>query len=139
MSQRVPISAKKQKMRNKGVIIFTLIAIALILIIARIFQWSEPEKIVTDFTSCAEAGFPVMESYPRQCIDKDQQVFVEKITEQATSTQFDIKTLIPVSTTTSSSKTIESSNVIPENPTSSEEIPKTPAGSGVSLKNSSST
>ena len=26
-----------------------------------------PDSVVTDFTSCADAGNPVMESYPRQC------------------------------------------------------------------------
>lgn len=34
---------------------------------------------ITDFESCAAAGNPVMESYPRQCNTKDGRHFVEDI------------------------------------------------------------
>ena len=37
------------------------------------------ESDITDFESCVEAGFPVMESYPRQCQTPTGQVFVEEI------------------------------------------------------------
>jgi len=35
-------------------------------------------KSVTNFEECVEAGYPVMESYPRQCRGKDK-TFVEDI------------------------------------------------------------
>ena len=38
------------------------------------------ESIVTDFQSCAAAGNPVMESYPRQCRHTDGRTFTEVIT-----------------------------------------------------------
>jgi len=105
-------------MENKGVIIFTLIAIAIILIIARIFEWPKPEKNITDFTSCAEAGFPITETYPRQCIDKNQKVFIEEVTA------IEVPVLgkkLPVPTETASTRS------------------KTSTSSSPSLKNSSST
>ncbi|MCX6713689.1 MAG: hypothetical protein NTV48_01115 [Candidatus Vogelbacteria bacterium] len=135
-------------MQNRGVIIFTLIAIAVILIIARIFQWPEPAKIPTNFSSCVEAGFPIMESYPRQCIDKNQRVFVEEKMTEATSTPLKIEVLIPKNST-ASPQTSTSSKINPKTPTSSSTNPKTPRSSGASpkapsdsgtgLKNSSST
>lgn len=42
--------------------------------------WEEPcvdDSAVTDFDSCVEAGYPVMESYPRQCKTANGQLFVE--------------------------------------------------------------
>lgn len=38
---------------------------------------AEPEKAVTNFEECAEAGYPVMESYPRQCRTPDGKNFTE--------------------------------------------------------------
>lgn len=39
-----------------------------------------PEQVkVTDFESCAQAGNPVMESYPRQCLTKSGEHFTENI------------------------------------------------------------
>lgn len=38
-------------------------------------------KSITNFEECAEAGYPIMESYPRQCRANDQ-LFVEKIPAQ---------------------------------------------------------
>jgi hypothetical protein len=37
-----------------------------------------PAKIITNFEECAAAGYPVMESYPRQC-RANGQIFVEEI------------------------------------------------------------
>lgn len=37
------------------------------------------QKEVTNFTECMNAGFPVMESYPRQCMDGNGNHFTEDI------------------------------------------------------------
>src|SRR3989344_4444890 len=42
----------------------------------------EPEITITNFDECVLAGNPVMESYPRQCMDSDGQTFVEEIVMQ---------------------------------------------------------
>ena len=44
----------------------------------RVVQKSIPS--VTNFTECAAAGYPVMESYPRQCQGPDGRSFVEDVT-----------------------------------------------------------
>lgn len=48
-------------------------------------------KSVTDFESCLAYGGPVMESYPRQCRDKEGGLYIEAI--YATST-------VPMASTT---------------------------------------
>ncbi|MDP3996461.1 MAG: Gmad2 immunoglobulin-like domain-containing protein [bacterium] len=39
----------------------------------------EPQVTVTSFEECANAGFPIMESYPRQCRDSEGNLFVENV------------------------------------------------------------
>jgi len=36
-------------------------------------------KAISSFEECVEAGYPVMESYPRQCRTPDGRTFVEEI------------------------------------------------------------
>jgi heat shock protein HslJ len=38
--------------------------------------WEEPCSVITSFEECAAAGYPIMESYPRQC-NADGQTFTE--------------------------------------------------------------
>lgn len=38
-----------------------------------------PQMAITNFEECAAAGYPVMESYPRQCRSEDGQLFVEEL------------------------------------------------------------
>ncbi len=45
--------------------------------IAPKMQASVPASIITNFSECAQAGNPIMESYPRQCRSPDGRVFVE--------------------------------------------------------------
>lgn len=52
---------------------------------------------VTDFASCANAGYPVMESYPRQCASPDGRSFIEEVQIMDDSTF-----LVATSTATSS-------------------------------------
>ena len=42
-------------------------------------QFSSPSHKITDFEECARAGYPVGESYPRQCWTPDGRRFVEKV------------------------------------------------------------
>jgi len=39
----------------------------------------EPGMTVNNFDECIEAGYPAMESYPRQCRTPDDQTFIEDI------------------------------------------------------------
>lgn len=56
-----------------GFLVFILIFVGLFFLLA--------EPSVTDFDSCLESGYPVMESHPRQCNGPGDQVFVEEIDE----------------------------------------------------------
>jgi eight-cysteine-cluster-containing protein len=40
---------------------------------------------ITTFAACAEAGYPIMESYPRQCAGPDGRTFTEIVDEPDTS------------------------------------------------------
>jgi hypothetical protein len=41
-----------------------------------------PLRVITNFAECEEAGYPVGESYPRQCWTSDGRHFVEEIEEE---------------------------------------------------------
>lgn len=69
--------------KNKGVIdkkSITLIA-AFFLGIIGLFLVLKPlqSAVVNSFEDCASAGYPVMESYPRQCRTPDGRLFVETV------------------------------------------------------------
>ena len=38
-----------------------------------------PEEKINSFEECIKAGYPPLESYPRQCITPDGKTFIEKI------------------------------------------------------------
>ncbi|NIP32519.1 hypothetical protein GWN26_03425, partial [Candidatus Saccharibacteria bacterium] len=46
------------------------------------FQSADGAPIVTNFLECERAGYPVMESYPRQCQTPEGQTYVEQIEEE---------------------------------------------------------
>lgn len=69
---------------NKNYIIFGLIGVIAILLLVLIPKKDEqvnPE--VKDFHTCADAGYPIMESFPAQCRTPDGRTFVEDINENA--------------------------------------------------------
>lgn len=55
------------------------VAVLIVVMIASLYQGKAPELSVGSFTECAAAGFPIMESYPRQCRTPDGQTFREDI------------------------------------------------------------
>ncbi len=61
---------------------------AVILVIVAWFfrDYLVSKPVVTDFESCAQAGNPVMESYPRQCKTQDGRSFVEPIAKDLSDT-----------------------------------------------------
>ncbi|MFH1759293.1 MAG: hypothetical protein ABH822_01880 [Patescibacteria group bacterium] len=65
---------------NSKLLIIGIVVAVLITIVA-FFSFEDAEEVViTNFEECAEAGNPVMESYPRQC-RADGVLYVEDITE----------------------------------------------------------
>jgi len=57
-----------------------LVACAAFAVFIIIFKTQKsPMKEINSFEECAGAGYPVMESYPRQCVLPDGRLFVEQI------------------------------------------------------------
>lgn len=50
-----------------------------ILIVTSIFIWKNNEVKINSFESCLQAGYPIMESYPRKCQTEQGDVFTEII------------------------------------------------------------
>jgi hypothetical protein len=78
----------KNKILNTNLQILITVIIAIIIIIAIIFAFgtkkTEPNgnhnlPSIASFDDCVNAGYPVMESYPRQCKVPDGQSFTEDI------------------------------------------------------------
>jgi len=64
---------------NKKQWIFAVLLVILLAVGLWVWQsFSQPRIAVTDFNSCAAAGRPIMESYPRQC-RYGSQTFTENI------------------------------------------------------------
>lgn len=60
-----------------------LIAFFLVLLIAGIGVWNYQQKSkvkqLSSFEECAQAGYPIMESYPEQCRTPDGKSFTRQI------------------------------------------------------------
>lgn len=61
-----------------AVFLIALAAVATIIIFRH--KSPKPPK-VTNFEQCAAAGYPIMESYPRQCRTVDGRLFFEAVIE----------------------------------------------------------
>src|SRR3989344_3124363 len=70
---------------KKFLIVVVLILVAAVAVVSLVFDLFSgpiaPESRATNFDECAAAGYPVMESYPRQCRMPDGRNFVEEIAD----------------------------------------------------------
>jgi Immunoglobulin-like domain of bacterial spore germination len=70
---------------NKKIIVIVLIIVVLGL---GLWYWSSrtPQEVknVMSFQNCVDAGYPVMESYPRQCKTPDGRTYAEEVTPPIT-------------------------------------------------------
>lgn len=62
----------------KKVLNYFILAVILIILTFAVISYLNKKPIVTSFEACVGAGYPVMESYPRQC-RADGQNFIEDI------------------------------------------------------------
>ena len=62
----------------KKIVIF---AGALVLLLVLYFTTAKRYYLVENFNDCVEAGNPVMESFPRQCMTPDGKTYVEELPE----------------------------------------------------------
>lgn len=64
------------------ILVYTILVLGIIGFAVYVFMLVEPkenEVIINSFEECANAGYAVMESYPRQCNTSDGRNFVEYI------------------------------------------------------------
>jgi hypothetical protein len=67
-------------MQNKKAIYFTVLILILgILYVVYIGTKKGETPVVTSFETCASAGYPVLESHPRQCKTPDGRTYAEEI------------------------------------------------------------
>lgn len=64
-------------MKNKNNLI--IVAVALIAVAGLVIAMQSGKANVNDFESCADAGYPVMESYPAQCRGPDGTLYIQDI------------------------------------------------------------
>ncbi len=65
-------------------LIVLLIAVVVIISVAAFLRQSPGStSAINNFNECAQAGYPIMESYPRQCATPDGQSFTEEIPSSA--------------------------------------------------------
>ncbi len=72
------IQPKKKKIEN----VYVLSAIAVILVLIAILFINLPKEQkeeISSFEDCVDAGYLVMESYPRQCRTSEREIFVESV------------------------------------------------------------
>ena len=67
---------KKREHKIIGLIVMVALLIAGMVIL---FFGGEEESKITNFEECITAGYPIMESYPRQCRTPDGELFMEEI------------------------------------------------------------
>src|SRR3990167_2061179 len=62
---------------------FFLFVVVFLVVIALLWKQPkvEPIKQANNFKECAAAGYPIMESYPRQCRTRGGRFFLKKIIE----------------------------------------------------------
>ncbi len=78
-----PLVGYNENMKKKLVyliIIFIILVIAFGLTL--FFFYPRKSKNIASFTDCAQAGYPVLQSYPRQCRTPDGRNFTEAIVEK---------------------------------------------------------
>jgi len=67
---------------DKKIFLFVLLVLAIfagIVIYPIVFKSDKQELEINNFNDCADAGYPIMESYPQQCRTPNGKVFVQYI------------------------------------------------------------
>jgi eight-cysteine-cluster-containing protein len=63
-------------------VLFSLLFVILVFFVVNYYQQETYEQEVSTFQECEEAGYPIMESYPRQCRVSNGELFVEEIEDE---------------------------------------------------------
>lgn len=67
-------------LKSKQQKVIALVVVFLLIVVGIYLLTSSKSSIkITNFEECITAGYPIQESYPRQCRAPDGQVFIEEI------------------------------------------------------------
>lgn len=66
-------------MANKNKVIIVAVVLLAVAVGSIVYMQSAGRAQVNDFESCAEAGYPVMESFPMQCRGPDGTLYIQEI------------------------------------------------------------
>lgn len=73
---------------NRKIVLTSLLFLAILMIVAIVFQAKDKTpKLVTNFSECSQAGYPILESYPRRCVDKTGKSYTENISDKQLETK----------------------------------------------------
>lgn len=69
---------------NRKLLYIILVVLFLIggFVLFKILKTQSSARVVNNFEKCAKAGYPILESYPRQCRTPDGKTFTEKLTPE---------------------------------------------------------
>ncbi len=70
---------RKSSLISGILVLLAIVSIVLFLVWGRENDSADSE--ISSFDECVEAGYPVMESYPRQCAVPDGETFIEELDE----------------------------------------------------------
>lgn len=67
-------------LRKKGYLLLGLVISLLLFVAGAFYVWtSDTEPEIQSFEECIVEGYPILESYPRQCRDGDGNLHIEEI------------------------------------------------------------
>lgn len=75
--------------------IYTGIALVFLLLAAYSFTKQKPTPEILSFEDCAKAGYPIMESYPRQCKVPDGRTYAEELAQKITYINSTSDSIVP--------------------------------------------
>lgn len=70
------------KKNTKGLILFSICALAALLGVVFFLKYRNI-ALITSFEECAEAGYPIMESYPEQCRTPSGETFTRQLSAES--------------------------------------------------------
>ena len=75
--------SEKKRLRNTIISVLAILLVLIVIFFANFIQQNRTSQEISSFQECAEQGYIVMESYPRQCRTPRGDLFIEETTGQA--------------------------------------------------------
>lgn len=79
MSEKTPVTPERSNLFSLVVIFSGIILLATVGILVYALMYGQSNSKIDSFEDCEAAGYPILESYPRQCKTPDGKSFTEDI------------------------------------------------------------